>query len=85
MRLWRQRLTMAGLALCMALGTVDLFDASLSQAATSAQVTEAGNAIELKYVGEDGTSTKEVLPLHCDAGGGHHQGHQDGYGGSNPQ
>ena len=64
MRHWRQRLIMAGFALGMALGTFDLFDASLSQAATSAQVTEAGNAIELEYVGEDGTRTKEVLPLH---------------------
>ena len=64
MRLWGQRLLTPGIVLGMALGTLGLFDASLSHAAITAQITQAGDGIELEYAGEDGKSTKEVLPLH---------------------
>lgn len=64
MRLWRQRLIIAGIVLGMALGALGLFDSSLSHAATTAQITQGGNGIELEYVGEDGKRATEVLPLH---------------------
>ena len=61
---WRQRLITAGIALSMVLGALGLFDTSLSHAATTAQITQAGDGIELEYVGEDGMPAKEILPLH---------------------
>ena len=64
MRLWRQRLVIAGIVLSTALGALGPFDSSLSHAATTARVTQAGIGIELEYVGEDGKRTTEVLPLH---------------------
>jgi len=48
----------------MALGALGLFGSSLSHAAITAQINQAGDGIELEYVGEDGKSTKEVIPLH---------------------
>ncbi len=64
MRHWGQRLLTPGIVLGMALGTLGLFDSSLSHAAITAQITRAGDGIELEYAGQDGKSTKEVLPLH---------------------
>jgi len=64
MRLWRQRLVIAGIVLLMALGNLGLLDPSLSHAAITAQITQAGDGIELEYVGQDGKSAKEVIPLH---------------------
>src|SRR6266480_3915520 len=64
MRHWGQRLLTPGIVLGMALGTLGLFDSSLSHATITAQITRAGDGIELEYAGQDGKSTKEVLPLH---------------------
>ncbi len=64
MRLWGQRLIIAGIVLGVALGSLGLFDSSHSHAAITARITQAGDGIELEYVGEDGKSVKELIPLH---------------------
>ena len=64
MRLWGQRPIIAGIVLGMALGSLGLFGSSLSHAAITARITPAGDGIELEYVGEDGKSVKELIPLH---------------------
>lgn len=64
MRLWGQRLLTPGIVLGMALGTLGLFDSSLSHAAITAQITQAGDGIELEYAGQDGKNAKEIIPLH---------------------
>ena len=64
MRFWQQRLVTPGIVLGVALGAPGLFDASLSHAAPTAQITPAGDGIELEYTGEDGKSAKEVIPLY---------------------
>jgi len=64
MRFWQQRLVTPGIVLGVALGAFGLFDASLSHGAPTAQITQAGDGIELEYTGEDGKSAKEVIPLY---------------------